>query len=109
MPVACGWRRCLALAPLAAAQTFTDVPSTHWARAAIDWVTDQGPAGHKILDDYGSLFKPEQAITRAQLARALVIASGHEGETVTPVAIPDMPPDLHAYYWDVQIALHYGS
>ena len=95
-------------APLAAARTYTDVPAGHWARGAIDWVTDQGPAGDKVLDDFGGIFKPERAITRAQLARALVIASGHEGETVPPVTIPDMPPDLHPYYWDVQLALHYG-
>ena len=95
-------------APLAAARTYTDVPAGHWARGAIDWVTDQGPAGDKVLDDFGGTFKPERAITRAQLARALVIASGHEGETVPPVTIPDMPPDLHPYYWDVQLALHYG-
>jgi cell wall-associated NlpC family hydrolase len=95
-------------APLAAAQSFTDVPSEHWAASAIDWVTSQGPAGNRVLDDYGSTFKPEKAITRAQLARALVIASGHEGETVESVAIPDMPPGLHSYYWDVQLALHYG-
>jgi cell wall-associated NlpC family hydrolase len=95
-------------APLAAARTYGDVPAGHWARNAIGWVTSQGPAGNKVLDDFGSTFKPERAITRAQLARALVIASSHEGETVAPVAIPDMPPDLHPYYWDVQIALHYG-
>lgn len=95
-------------APAAAAQSYTDVPSGHWAASAIGWVTNQGPAGHKVLDDYGSVFRPEKAITRAQLARALVIASGHEGETVRPVDIPDMPPDLHPYYWDVQLALRYG-
>jgi cell wall-associated NlpC family hydrolase len=95
-------------APLAAAQSYADVPSGHWARSAIDWVTDQGPTGNKVLDDYDTTFKPEQAITRAQLARALVIASGHEGETVNRVTIPDMPPKQHPYYWDVQIALRYG-
>ena len=95
-------------APLAAAQSFTDVGSGHWAKSAIDWVTNQGPAGNKVLDDYAGAFKPEQAITRAQLARALVIASGHEGETVASRVIPDMPPDMHPYYWDVQLALHYG-
>ncbi len=104
----CALAAALLVAPLAAASTFTDVGSGHWARSAIDWVTDQGPYGDKVLDDYGSVFKPEQAITRAQLARALVILAGHEGETIQPRAIPDMPPDLHPYYWDVQLALHYG-
>lgn len=95
-------------APMAAAKTYTDVPKGHWARAAIDFVTDKGPVGRKVLDDYGRTFKPEQAVTRAQLARALVVAGGHDGEAVTPVDIPDMPPDLHPYYRDVQLALRYG-
>jgi cell wall-associated NlpC family hydrolase len=97
-----------ALAPLAAAQTYSDVPSGHWARGAIDFVTDRGPTDAKLLDDYADAFKPERAITRAQLARALVVASGHYGELVEPVDIPDMPPGLHPYYWDVQLALHHG-
>ncbi|HQG03216.1 MAG TPA: NlpC/P60 family protein [Thermoleophilia bacterium] len=92
----------------ASAQTYTDVPKVHWAHAAVDWVTDVGPLGRKVLDDYGAKFRPERAITRRQLARALVIASGHQDDTVTPVAIPDVVPDIDPYYWDIQIAVSLG-
>ena len=95
----------LAAAPSAAAQTYDDVGSGHWARGAIDWITGVGPYGRKVLDDYGSSFKPEKKITRAQLARALVIASGHQDDLVTPVALPDVVPELDPYYWDIQIAI----
>jgi hypothetical protein len=92
----------------ASAQTYSDVPSGHWARGAIGWITDVGPLGRKVLDDYGSTFKPERAITRRQLARALVIASGHQDDTVTPVDIPDVVPGIDPDYWDIQIAVSLG-
>jgi cell wall-associated NlpC family hydrolase len=104
----CALAACGVAAPLAAARSFSDVGSGCWAKAQIDWVTGQGPVGQKALVDFGSVFKPKQGVTRAQLARALVIMAGHEGETVTPRDIPDMPPGEHPYYWDVQLALHYG-
>ena len=66
------------------------MPKSHWAHAAIEAVTERGPAGHKVLDDYGELFKPEQAITRELLARSLVLASGNYGENVKAVAIKDV-------------------
>jgi len=92
----------------ASAQTYSDVSRGHWARAAIDWVTDYGPAGRKVLDDYSSTFKPERKITRRQLARALVLASGHQDDTVTPIDIPDVVPDLDPDYWNIQIAVSLG-
>lgn len=100
---------CLAAAAgPARAQTYTDVPSGHWARAAIDWVTDCGPLGRKLMDDYGGRFRPERKITRRQLARALVLASGHQDDTVTPVDIPDVVPGIDPDYWDIQIAVSLG-
>ncbi len=100
---------CLAVsARPARAQTYSDVPRGHWARAAIDWVTDYGPTGHRLLDDYSSRFRPEQKITRRQLARTLVLASGHQDDTVTPVDIPDIVPGLDPGYWDIQIAVSLG-
>jgi cell wall-associated NlpC family hydrolase len=91
----------------AAAQKYTDVTKKHWAYASITAVTERGPAGHKVLDDYGELFKPEEPITRELLARSLVLASGHYGEHPKPVAIKDMKESDR--YWDVvQVALEYG-
>ena len=97
----------VAAAP-AMGQTFDDVGSRHWARSAIDWVTDRGTPDARLLDDYGPLFKPGKAISRAQLARALAIVSGHRGESVPEVEIPDMTPEKNRCYADAQVALHYG-
>lgn len=96
-----------AAAPPARAERYSDVPSSHWARTSIESVTQRGPAEHKLLDDYGDVFKPETAITRAQLARSLVIAGGHYGEKVTAVAVNDVPR-THRYFSVIQVALHYG-
>ena len=90
------------------ARTYDDVRPGYWARGVIDWVTDRGSPGSRLLDDYGELFKPGRTISRAQLARALAIASGHRGETVPKVAIPDMTPERNRCYEDAQVVLHYG-
>ena len=84
------------------------MPSGHWARGAIDWITDVGPLGRKVLDDYSSTFKPERKITRRQLAGALVTACGHQDDTVTPIDIPDVVPGIDPDYWDIQIAVSLG-
>jgi hypothetical protein len=94
-------------AQAAAAQSYKDVPKAHWAQAAIDAVTERGPDGRKLLDDYGDLFKPEEPITRELLARSLVLASGNYGEDLKPVAIGDVA-ETDRYYDVVQVALKHG-
>ena len=94
-------------APRARAQSYTDVPKSHWAYAAIEAVTERGPTGHKVLDDYGDVFKPEKAITRELLARSLVLASGNYGEAVKTVAVKDVAA-ADRYYDVVQVALAHG-
>jgi hypothetical protein len=95
------------LAPVALAQKYTDVTKKHWAYAAITAVTERGPQGHKVLDDYGDQFRPEDPLTRELLARSLVLASGRYGEHPKAVAIKDMQESDR--YWDVvQVALKYG-
>ncbi len=94
-------------APHARAQSYTDVPRSHWAHAAIEAVTQRGPTGHKVLDDYGELFRPEKAINRELLARSLVLASGNYGENVKAVAIADVAAD-DRYYDVIQVALAHG-
>ena len=94
-------------APHARAQSYTDVPKSHWAHGAIEAVTERGPTGHKVLDDYGELFKPEKDITRELLARSLVLASGNYGENVKAVAIVDVAEDSR-YYNVIQVALDHG-
>jgi len=94
-------------APRARAQSYADVPKAHWAHDAIEAVTERGPSGHKVLDDYGALFKPEKAITRELLARSLVLASGNYGQNVKVVAIKDVVAG-DRYYDVIQVALHHG-
>ena len=94
-------------APRARALSYTDVPKSHWARVAIEAVTERGPTGHKVLDDYGALFMPEKNITRELLARSLVLASGNYGENVEAVAIADVAAD-DRYYDVIQVALAHG-
>ncbi len=69
-------------------------------------MTNQGPAGAKLLDDYaGQVFEPSQAITRQQLAAALVTASGHLGDTVAaPLPLADLAA-TSPYFHAVQVAI----
>ena len=92
--------------PAAQAQTYPDVAKSYWAYGAIDWVTDQGPTGAKLLDDYaGRKFAPKALLTRQQLAAALVTASGHLTDPVAdPAAIVDLA-STSRYWQPVQVAL----
>ena len=96
----------LLLAPAAFAKSYTDVAKGYWARADIAWVTNQGPAGTRALNDYpGHVFKPGLAVTREQLARALVAIGGLQNVQFTPVDLTDVKksdPD----YTAIQIAVH---
>jgi cell wall-associated NlpC family hydrolase len=94
------------VAPQAIGKTYTDVPDKFWAHDAITWVTDRGTSGCRLLDDYGSTFKPGKAVLRSEMARALVIAAGRRSAGYTPLAIGDVPPE-HPYYADIQLALKY--
>jgi cell wall-associated NlpC family hydrolase len=91
----------------AIAKSYTDVSKRHWAYSYISSVTKRSAAGHALLDDFGARFRPERAITRELLARSIVLASGHYGTKVTPVAIKDVPKG-YRYYTVIQLAVHYG-
>jgi cell wall-associated NlpC family hydrolase len=97
----------LAVAGAAAAKSYDDVAKSHWAFSYISSVTDRAVAGHRLLDDYGADFRPEEPITRELLARSLVLASGHYGENVKPVTIKDVPDD-YRYYSVIQTAVRQG-
>jgi cell wall-associated NlpC family hydrolase len=94
-------------APGSRAKSYTDVSKSHWAHAYIASVTERSASGHRLLDDYGTLFKPEAPITRELLARSLVLASGHYLDKIAPVAIKDVSPS-HRYYRVIQMAVHRG-
>ena len=94
---------------IAQARSFPDVAKSYWDYGAINWVTNQGPAGAKLLNDYaGAAFKPNRPITREQLAAALVTASGHLNDTVAdPQTVTDLS-GASRYYQPVQVALELG-
>jgi cell wall-associated NlpC family hydrolase len=95
------------LAAPALAKSYSDVPKSHWASSCISSVTDRSADGHRLLDDFGTVFRPERAITRGQLARSIVLASGHYGEKITPIEIGDVPEGAR-YYSAIQMAVHRG-
>ena len=98
---------CLLVVPAAAAKTYSDVSAKYWDHKAIDWVTDQGVPGMHVLDDFAGtgLFKPGHAVTREQLARAVVLASGHEADTVDPaIPVADVAPD-DPFFHDIQVVM----
>ena len=97
----------IVLAAPALAKSYTDVPKSHWAYSSISSVTNRTVDGHRLLDDYAELFRPERAITRELLARSIVLASGHYGENITPVDIADVPKG-YRYYTVIQMAVHQG-
>jgi cell wall-associated NlpC family hydrolase len=102
----CAAAGALLFAPAALAKTYSDVPKAYWDRADIVWVTNQGPAASRALDDFaGACFKPSQPVTREQFARALVVVGGLQNLQVAPVAVPDVAAgDPYLPY--IQIALH---
>jgi hypothetical protein len=97
----------LTVAGPAAARSYRDVPKSHWAYSEIMSVTGRVVDSHRLLDDYGTAFKPEKAITRELLARSVVLASGHYGENIKPVTIKDVP-EGYRYYSVIQMAVHEG-
>lgn len=54
--------------PRVTTQAFSDVPNTHWAKAAIDQVV----SGGFLVGDFSGKFYPDQKMTRLQLVQALV-------------------------------------
>ena len=97
----------LALAVPAPARSYSDVPKSHWAYPYISSVTGRAVAGHALLDDYGTTFKPERAMTRELLARSVVLASGHYGDDITPVEIADVPKG-YRHSTVIQLAVREG-
>ncbi len=97
----------LAAATPALAKSYADVPQSHWAYTYISSVTNRSVDGHRLLDDYGTVFKPEQPITRELLARSIVLASGHYGDAFTPVKIADVP-EGYRYHTVIEQAVRLG-
>jgi hypothetical protein len=73
--------------------SFSDVPTTHWAHAAITWMAGQG-----ILNGVGDgSFQPDAAVTREQFARIMVAALQLNTGTPVSQSFSDVPPDKWSY------------
>jgi hypothetical protein len=76
--------------------TFTDVPSSHWAFSFIETATSHGVVSG--FDD--GLFRPDQPVSRAQLAKMVALAAqaARAGEpnraqpTAPPLPVSTVPP-----------------
>ena len=112
LPLACALLLAFAILVIAGfapprAFAFSDVSKKYWDYNAITAVTKLGPAHQpavRALVDYGLDFKPGSSCTRAQLAKALVLAAGQQNLVVIPVPLSDVPVDDPNYLY-IQIAL----
>lgn len=84
----------------AAGQTFTDVPATHWAHDAVDYVVDLG-----LFNGTGNnAFSPDTTMTRAMLTQVLYRYAGApavSGTVTSETPFTDVPAD--AYYADAVV------
>jgi ABC-type sugar transport system substrate-binding protein len=83
------------LEPLAntSAQTFSDVPASHWAFAQIS-----GLVTRDAIDGYpGGQFRPNNTISRAEFAKVMLIAAGQEPIVTSDVTFADVPPSHWAH------------
>jgi cell wall-associated NlpC family hydrolase len=73
---------------------WTDVPTSHWARTAVDYVARE----HDWMRDYGSTtFKPRAPVTRADVATAVVRAFAPTAVPNGSIAFADLAADEPAY------------
>lgn len=91
----------------AAAKKYSDVRSGQWAKKYISWVTNRRMGGYRLMDDYGTRFRPMKALTRAEAARLLVSVALRHNDKFKPREMADVPVD-HPFYEDIQIARKLG-
>ncbi len=87
-------------------KTFSDVPEDYWARDPIVYL-----ATLNIMTGYpDNTFKPEQALTRGELAALLIKAKGFDLTRPTKALFPDLPADHWASpYIDMALKKKYVS
>jgi len=78
-----------------AKQLFTDVGSDYWAYSAIADLSTRG-----VLGGYpDGKFRPDRVVTRAELAKIMVLAAGLDVQKVAQTSFADVKPgDWHAPY-----------
>jgi YD repeat-containing protein len=84
-------------------QSFRDVPPTHPFFLYIETA-----AAHGVISGYGDgTFHPDAYITRAQVAKMVVLARGWRAFEDTPVPLCDVPNDHWAWHY-IQAAIQNG-
>ena len=92
------------LFPAGEALAFSDVPSSYWDRAAIEFVASR----HTWMRDYGkTYFKPKVTESRRLLARALVRAFAGGARTDPRIKFKDLPRS-NRFYRFANIAVKKG-
>ncbi len=83
---------------------FSDLPASGAIRAALIFVADRG-----IIGGYSdNSFRPNQAMNRADAARAAVVAASWPTDTAKPRSFSDVPADHPAYNF-IQGAIGHGA
>ncbi len=86
----------VSVTPPASAAAFADVPTSHWAYSAVQYVTSKG-----WVNPYSNGFRPEQMATRLELARAFVLAFA-PSETPDPsIVFSDLSPTNYGYSYKI--------
>ncbi len=81
-----------AVVPPASATTFSDVPTSHWAYSAVQYVTSKS-----FITPYASAFRPDQLATRLELARALTGAYAPNEPVDPTITFSDLPATTYGY------------
>jgi len=83
--------------------TFNDVPTTHPFYRYIETAVEHG-----VVSGYGDgNFRPDAYVTRAQVAKMLVVAGGWTAASQGTVQLGDVPPDYWAWSY-IQAAIQHG-
>ncbi len=81
---------------------FSDVPTSYWAYAYIETAYAHGAIGGYP----DGTFHPNQAVTRAQMARMVVRTAGYGTATPATPTFTDVPPSYWAYGYIEAAKLH---
>ena len=82
--------------PPASATTFADVPTSHWAYSAVQYVTSRS-----WITPYSNGFRPDQLSTRFELARAFTAAFAPSEPVDPSITFTDLPATSPGYAYKV--------
>lgn len=89
-----------------AATVFKDINSTHAQYNEITYLVNKGVI-NGIQKPDGVYYDPDSSVTRAQVAKMVVIAKGYEPLTVTKSSFSDVPMDVMTGYIEKATQLGY--